>query len=178
MKKDSYLFTSTHLGFRTWINSDLEQFSAMNSDPETMKYFEKPLNTEESKAMMERMNKLYEDKGYCYFAVERLETSEFLGMIGLGWKTFEAEFTPCVDIGWRIQKEFWNKGYTTEGAKRCLSYAKELGLKEVLSLASSDNKASIRVMQKIGMEYWLDFDHPDLKKSKHLNPCSLYRISF
>lgn len=178
MKKDSYLVTSAHLGFRTWEDSDLELFSAMNSDPETMKYFEKPLNTEESKALMERMNKLYKDKGYCYFAVERLDTSEFLGMIGLGWKTFEAEFTPCVDIGWRIRKEFWNKGYTTEGAKRCLEFAKQFGIAEVLSLASSDNKASIRVMQKIGMEYWLDFDHPDLKKSKHLNPCSLYRITF
>lgn len=148
----------------------------MNADLEIMKYFEKPLSVEESQAMMERMNRMFDDKGYCYFAVDLLESGELLGMIGMGWKTFEAEFTPCVDIGWRIRKEFWNKGYTTEGAKRCLEYAEELGIKEVLSLASSDNKASIRVMQKIEMEYWLDFDHPDLKNSKHLNPCSLYRI--
>lgn len=177
MKTTSHLFTSSHLGFRTWLESDLEAFSQMNADPEIMKYFEKPLSIEESQAMMERMNRMFDDKGYCYFAVDLLKTGELLGMIGMGWKTFEAEFTPCVDIGWRIRKEFWNKGFTTEGAKRCLDYAKAIGLQEVLSLASSDNKASIRVMQKIGMEYWLDFDHPDLKKSKHLNPCSLYRIT-
>lgn len=176
LKTTQHLFTSPRLGFRTWQDSDLDVFSAMNSDPETMKYFEKPLSKDESKAMMERMNKMYEDKGYCYFAVELLETGELLGMIGMGWKTFEAEFTPCVDIGWRIRKEFWNRGYSTEGASRCLDFAKELGIQKVLSFASSDNKASIRVMQKIGMEYWLDFDHPDLKKSKHLNPCSLYQI--
>ncbi|WP_296701583.1 GNAT family N-acetyltransferase [Algoriphagus sp.] len=176
MKAPSYLFSSPNLGFRTWLDSDLEVFSQMNADLETMKYFEKPLSKEESQAMMERMNRMFADKGYCYFAVDLLESGELLGMIGLGWKTFEAEFTPCVDIGWRIRKEFWNKGYSTEGAKRCLGYAKEIGIKEVVSLASSDNKASIRVMQKIGMDYWLDFDHPDLKKSKHLNPCSLYRI--
>jgi RimJ/RimL family protein N-acetyltransferase len=174
----SYLFTSSNLGFRTWQDSGLDAFSEMNSDFETMRYFEKPLSTDESKAMMERMNNMFEEKGYSYFAVELLETGEFLGMIGLGWKTFEAEFTPCVDIGWRIRRAFWNKGYSTEGASRCLDYARDLELKEIVSLASSENKASIRVMQKIGMEYWLDFDHPDLKKSKHLNPCSLYRISF
>ncbi|MEN2283221.1 GNAT family N-acetyltransferase [Algoriphagus sp. SE2] len=178
MKTTQHLFTSPRLGFRTWKDSDLDVFSEMNSDPETMKYFEKPLSKEESKAMMERMNKQYEDKGYCYFAVDLLETGELLGMIGMGWKTFEAEFTPCVDIGWRIRRTFWNQGFTTEGAKRCLKFAKQLSLAEVMSFASSANKASTRVMEKIGMEYWLDFDHPELKKSKYLNPCSLYRISF
>lgn len=176
MKKDTYLFSSPRLGFRTWLESDLEEFSQMNADPETMKYFEKPLIEEESQAMMERMNIMFKDKGYCYFAVDLLDSGKFLGMIGLGWKIFKAEFTPCVDIGWRIKREFWNQGYTSEGATSCLDFAKELRIEEVLSLASSDNKASIRVMQKIGMEYWLDFDHPDLKKSAHLNPCSLYRI--
>jgi RimJ/RimL family protein N-acetyltransferase len=148
----------------------------MNADLETMLYFEKALSTEESKAMMERMNHMYEEKNYCYFAVDILETGALLGMIGLGWKTFEADFTPCVDIGWRIRKKFWNQGYSTEGASKCLEYAKKLGINEVLSLASSANKASIRIMQKIGMEYWLDFDHPDLKRARYLNPCSLYRI--
>ena len=125
----------------------------MNSDPEIMRFFQKPLSEQESTAMMERMNRLFEDKGYYYFAVDLLETRELMGMIGLGWKTFEASFTPCVDIGWRIRKEFWNHGLTTEGAQACLDFAKEKGIPEVLSMASLGNLASLRVMQKIGMRY-------------------------
>lgn len=174
----SYLFTSSRLGFRLWQDSDLLSFSAMNADKETMRYFEKSLTEDESKAMMERMNNLYIDKGYCYFAAESLETGEFIGMIGMGWKTFEAEFTPCVDIGWRLDKRFWNQGFATEGAIRILDYAKERGIKEVFSIASKSNLASVRVMEKIGLNYLRDFDHPDLIRSPQLNPCCLYSISF
>jgi RimJ/RimL family protein N-acetyltransferase len=172
----THLFTTPRLGFRTWTESDLPAFAAMNSDPEIMRFFQKPLSKEESTAMMERMNRLFEDKGYCYFAVDLLETGELVGMIGLGWKTFEASFTPCVDIGWRIRKEFWNQGLTTEGAQACLDFAKEKGIPEVLSMASLGNLASLRVMQKIGMRYWQDFDHPELIDHPAISRLSLYRI--
>ncbi len=174
----SFLFTSPRLGFRLWQDSDLPSFSAMNADEETMRYFEKPLSEEESKAMMERMNNLYEDRGYCYFAVESLENGELIGMIGLGWKTFEADFTPCVDIGWRLDKRFWNQGFASEGAIRVLAYAQEKGVKEVYSYASSSNKASIQVMEKARLVHLKDFVHVDLKNTPRLNPCSLYSISF
>jgi len=174
----SFLFTSPRLGFRLWQDSDLPSFSAMNADEETMHYFEKPLSEEESKAMMARMNKLYADRGHCFFAVESLQTGEFIGMIGMGWKTFEADFTPCVDIGWRLDKQFWNQGFASEGAIRILEFAKEMGIKEVYSYASSSNKASIKVMENAGLDYVKDFDLEELKNTPRLNPCSLYRITF
>ncbi len=148
----------------------------MNSDTEVMHFFQKPLNEAESKAMMERMDTLFRDKGYCYFAVDLLRTGELVGMIGLGWKTFEASFTPCVDIGWRIRKEFWSQGLTSEGAQACLDFAKEKGIPEVLSMASLENLASLRVMQKIGMKYWQDFEHPELTEHPDISTLSLYRI--
>lgn len=148
----------------------------MNADAETMTYFQHPLSKKESRALMDRMTYLYTQRGHCYFAVDILNSGEFLGMIGLGTKSFKAAFTPCVDIGWRIRKKFWNQGYTTEGAARCLKFGKELGIKEIYSLASSKNAASIRVMQKIGMTYEYDFDHPDLVEYPRLQPCSLYKI--
>jgi RimJ/RimL family protein N-acetyltransferase len=172
-----HLFTSDRLGFRLWQDSDLSVFAAMNADEETMYYFEKPLSEEESIAMMERMNKLYADRGYCYFAVESLENGKFIGMIGLGWKTFEADFTPCVDIGWRLDKRFWNQGYASEGAIRVLAYAKEKEIKQVYSYASSNNKASLKVMEKAGLVHLKEFDHVDLKNTPRLNPCSLFRIN-
>ncbi|MEB2780936.1 GNAT family N-acetyltransferase [Algoriphagus sp. C2-6-M1] len=171
-----YLFQCQRLGFRTWLPTDLPAFTAMNADPETMTFFQHPLSMKESQALMDRMTRLYADHGHCYFVVDLLESGEFLGMIGLGTKSFKASFTPCVDIGWRIRKEFWNQGFATEGAARCIQFAKELGIKEVYSLASSKNLASIRVMQKIGMTYEYDFEHPDLLEHPRLQPCSLYKI--
>ncbi len=171
-----HLFTTPRLGFRLWGDADLAAFAAMNSDPEVMRFFQKPLSKAESKAMMERMNTLFDENGYCYFAVDLLETRELVGMIGLGWKTFVASFTPCVDIGWRIRREFWNQGLTSEGAQACLYFAKEKGIAEVLSMASLGNLASLRVMQKIGMKYWQDFEHPELLDHQSISRLSLYRI--
>ena len=84
----SYLFTSPRLGFRRWQTADLDAFTAINSDPEVMRFFQKPLLKEDTLAMMERMERLYEEKGFCYFAVDLLESKALLGTIGLGWKTF------------------------------------------------------------------------------------------
>jgi RimJ/RimL family protein N-acetyltransferase len=170
-----YLFTTSRLGFRTWQPFDLDDFAAINADTEVMRFFQKPLSKEETLAMMERMSRLYEDKGYCYFATDLLETKELIGTIGLGWKTFEADFTPCVDIGWRIGQKWWNQGLTTEGALACLDFAKQKNIGNVLSMASVGNLASIQVMKKIGMSYWKDFDHPELHDFPHIQRCSLYR---
>jgi RimJ/RimL family protein N-acetyltransferase len=171
-----YLFTTPRLGFRTWQPFDLDDFAVVNADKEVMRFFQKPLSRDETQAMIDRMLRLFEEKGYCYFAVDLLETKELIGTIGLGWKTFEADFTPCVDIGWRIGRRWWNQGLTTEGALACLDFAKKKGISEVLSMASAGNTASIQVMKKIGMGYWKDFDHAELDEFPEIQRCSLYRI--
>ena len=173
----SYLFTSPRLGFRRWQTADLDAFTAINSDLEVMRFFEKPLPKEDTLAMMERMERLYEEKGFCYFAVEHLADQSLIGTIGLGWKTFEADFTPTVDLGYRIGKAWWNQGFSTEGAAACLDYARQVQIPKVVAMASIGNLASIQVMKKIGMQYWKEFDHPDLKDSPSIQRCSLYQLT-
>lgn len=173
-----YLFTTPRLGFRTWQEFDLEDFAAINADPEVMRFFQKPLSRAETQAMMNRMQRMYEEQGYCYYAVDLLKPKELIGTIGLGWKTFESDFTPCVDIGWRIGKKFWNQGLASEGALACLNFAQQKQIKEVVSMASIGNAASIQVMKKIGMKYWKDFDHSELGDFPDIQRCSLYRIAF
>ncbi|MFN3997765.1 GNAT family N-acetyltransferase [Algoriphagus sp.] len=175
---NQYIFTSPRLGFRTWQTFDLDDFAAINLDPEVMRFFQKPLSREETQAMMNRMERMFEEKGYCYFAVDLLETKELIGTIGLGWKTFESDFTPCVDIGWRIAKKFWNQGLATEGALACLSFAQQKRITEVLSMASVGNIASVKVMIKTGMSFWKEFDHPELENFPEIQRCSLYQIAF
>ena len=75
-------------------------------------------------------------------------------MIGLSEQSYEAPFTPCVDIGWRLKPTFWHMGLATEGAKRCLKYGfQDIQLSKIFSVAPVINTPSIHVMKKIGMYY-------------------------
>lgn len=172
-----YLFTSERLGFRNWIESDLPKMAAINSDPEVMEYFPALQDMSQTKSFIDRMQKQYEEKSFTYFAAEILGTGEFIGFIGLSVPVFEAEFTPCVDMGWRLGKRYWNNGYATEGAKRCLEYAFQvLQLEKVVAICPEVNKPSEGVMKKIGMTKRLNFSHPLLLDNERLKSCVLYEI--
>lgn len=173
----NYLFTSERLGFRNWRDSDLDAFAAMNADADVMAFFPETLTREQSQKLMKRLSKHYEEKAYTYFAVDILDTGECIGFIGLVQQEYEAPFTPCVDIGWRLAKPFWGKGYATEGAKRCLKYGFEtLNLEKIYAVAPSINSKSIHVMKKIGMEKSGTFIHPKLTDNKRLRECIYYLV--
>ena len=95
------------------------------------------------------MEQQYSEKGYCYFAIDELEDDTFIGFIGLSEQNYDADFTPCIDIGWRLAKTAWNRGYATEGAKRCLDYGLEkLKINKIYSIAPAINTKSVQVMKK------------------------------
>ncbi|HEY1062098.1 MAG TPA: GNAT family N-acetyltransferase [Daejeonella sp.] len=173
-----YLFKSERLGFRNWLESDIELMSAINADEKVMEFFPAIASKDQTIEFIEKMQKQFKEKGFCYFAVDKLENNEFIGFIGLSEKLFEAEFTPCIDIGWRLSSEEWNKGYAGEGAKRCLEYANEvLKLEKIVSIAPKINVKSEKVMKKIGMEKVLEFEHPLLINDERLRDCVLYQIT-
>lgn len=174
---DRYIFSSERLGFRNWTEADIPQLCLINADPKVMEFFPALPTTEETEAFVERMQKQFTEKGFCYYAVDRLDNHEFIGFIGISEKDFEEDFTPCVDIGWRLSKKEWGKGYATEGAKQCLGYAfKTLKIRDIYSLCPVVNTKSELVMQKIGMKKIKIFDHPALMGNDVLNPCVLYKI--
>jgi RimJ/RimL family protein N-acetyltransferase len=173
-----YLFTSPRLGFRNWKEEDIAMMAEINADADVMKYFPAIQSIGETAAFIEKMQKQMAEKGYCYFAVDKLEDGAFIGFIGLSEKTFEAAFTPCIDIGWRLSKKEWNNGYATEGAKRCLEYGlNELNIPKIVAIAPKINTPSERVMQKIGMVKVSEFIHPLLANDERLQLCVLYQIS-
>ena len=172
-----YIFKSDRLGFRNWLESDIELMCEINADRNVMEFFPGIVSKDQTIEFIEKMQKQFKEKGFCYFAVDKLENNEFIGFIGLSEKSFEAEFTPCIDIGWRISSKEWNKGYATEGAIRCLEYANEfLKLEKIVSIAPKINEKSERVMEKIGMEKVLEFEHPLLINDERLRDCLLYQI--
>lgn len=174
---EKYLFQSERLGFRNWIDADIPKMSAINEDEAVMEFFPSTATPEQTAGFVARSQKMFEEKGYCYFAVERLEDAAFIGFIGLFYQEYEAPFTPCVDIGWRLAKAYWMNGYATEGAQRCLEYAFTiLNLPHVVATAAQINIKSIAVMKKIGMTHYMDFIHPRLAGNTRLEQCVCYKI--
>lgn len=174
-----YLFTSERLGFRNWQMQDIAPMASINADPEVMRFFPNIQTLQHTEDFIARMQVSQASLGACYFAVELLETREFIGFIGLLEQTYPADFNPSVDIGWRLSKQFWGCGYATEGAQRCLFYGCEvLKLSKIYAAAPCINLPSIRVMQKIGMQAKGIFEHPYLLNSPNLRQCVLYETLF
>ena len=173
----SYQFKSERLGFRRWRKDDLKEFAALNADKAVMKHFPNVLSVVQTEQFIDRLQKHYAENGYCYFAVEVLETAEFIGFIGLAYQKYETTFAPGTDVGWRLKKAAWGKGYATEGAKRCLVYAfDELKLANVFAVCTIGNTKSENVMRKIGMIKMGEFKHPNLKEFPNYEKCLWYEI--
>jgi RimJ/RimL family protein N-acetyltransferase len=150
----------------------------MNADVSVMKHFPALLTREESDSFVTKIESAFDDRGFGLWAVEIIGVAPFAGFVGLSVPAFEAHFTPCVEIGWRLAAQHWNRGYATEGARAALEFGFDvLQLDEIVSFTVPSNSASIRVMEKIGMTRNPadDFDHPVLPEGHPLRRHVLYR---
>ena len=133
---------------RLWREEDFEAYAELCADPEVMRYLGgKTFDRTEAWRQMASMVGHWQLRGYGQWVVEEKATGRFAGRLGFlnpaGWPGFE--------IGWTLKREFWGKGYATEGARRALEYGfNELDKPHVISLIHPDNRASIRVAQRLG----------------------------
>jgi RimJ/RimL family protein N-acetyltransferase len=170
------MIETPRLLLRRWKKSDREPFYAINSDPRVMEFFPACLTREESDAIIERIEEIFKTHGFGFFAAELRATGELAGFIGLSVPNFEAHFTPCVEIGWRLGAAHWNQGLATEGAAAALRWGlDQLRIPEIVAFAVRENRPSRRVMEKIGMSYEGEFDHPRLPEGHRLRRHVLYR---
>lgn len=161
---------------RSWKPDDIQLFAAMNKDARVMRFFPAPLKDEETHSFYGRIQEEFAGKGWGLYAVELKATGAFIGYVGLHEIGFEADFTPGVEIGWRLAAEYHNLGYATEAAKAVLTLAKEHGIRQLYSFTAAINRPSERVMQKIGMKKAGEFDHPKLEPDSPLRRHVLYSI--
>lgn len=174
MNKD-YVITTDRLGLRNWLDSDIPQMIKVSADEDVMEYFPATATPTETTEFVHKMRQMYRERNHCYFAADRLEDGSFIGFIGLCYQTYESSFTPCVDIGWRLSKDYWGRGYATEGAKACLEYAfSTLELDTVFATTVEQNLPSINVMEKIGMKKKLEYVHPKLIGHPRFLNCFCY----
>ena len=174
---NNYIFTSSRLGFRNWLTKDEPHFSEMSCDKDVREYFPTLLSYEESLNSIESFKSHYDEHGFTIYAVDELVSSEFIGYIG--FKKFKLDMLKeeCVEIGWGLARRFWNKGYATEGAIRCVEYGfQQLGFKKIYSFTSPLNKRSENVMKRIGMVKIGEFNHPRVTEGHILQKHVLYMI--
>lgn len=172
-----YIITTPRLGLRDWQKSDIQPMTELNLDPRVMEFFPSIPTPEQTLSFIKGMKVAYKEKGYCYFAADRLDTGQFIGFIGLMYQDYESPFTPHTDIGWRLAVDAWGNGFATEGAQACLDFAfRKLDLQEIRSVCPLQNFRSENVMKKIGMSKIGEFDHPKIPDHSPLKTCVVYQI--
>jgi RimJ/RimL family protein N-acetyltransferase len=171
--------STARLWLRQWRESDLGPFAALNADPRVMEFMPGRLTRAESDALAGRSEAEIASRGFGFWATELRESGEFIGFVGLHAASFEAHFTPCIEIGWRLGHRSWGRGFATEAARECLRFAFDnLGLEEVVSFTVPLNRRSRAVMERLGMRRAAgdDFEHPRLPVGHPLRPHVLYRL--
>jgi RimJ/RimL family protein N-acetyltransferase len=145
------LLETTRTYLRKLSANDAADFYALNQNPEVLKFTgDKPFESIESARVFLEDYVVSHTNGLGRLAVINKQNEKFIGWCGLKYTSEKDEY----DIGFRFFKEYWNQGFATETALKCLEYGfKELKLKEIVGRAMVDNTASIRVLEKIGMKF-------------------------
>ncbi len=171
--------TTSRLILRQWQATDVPVFVAMNQDPEVMRYFPGTLTREQSEGWAENCRALLEQQGWGLWAIELREHGEFIGFTGLHAPSIDLPFNPCVEIGWRLKRSAWGRGFATEAAQAALRVGfDEVGLQEIVSFTSVVNTPSEAVMKRLGMTRDKDtFEHPSVPPGHLLREHCVYRLS-
>jgi RimJ/RimL family protein N-acetyltransferase len=164
---------------RNWRAADRPPFAQMNADPLVMEFMPATLSNSESDLLVDKIEQHFQTHGFGLFAAELRASHSFIGYIGLAVPSFQARFTPRVEVGWRLSAIHWGQGLATEGAHEVMRYAfGVLKLDDLISFTAQANVRSRRVMEKVGMTHDPadDFDHPKLPEGHPLRRHVLYRL--
>ena len=165
---------------RRWRESDKKPFAALNSDPVAMEHFPSLLTQEQSDAAVDRFDALIAENGWGLWAVEVVASGEFIGFVGLNPPPWDAHFTPAVEVGWRLGRQYWGHGYATEAAREALRFGfEDLDLEEIVSFTTPANLRSRAVMERLGMTHHPadDFEHPGVAEGHPMRLHVLYRLT-
>ncbi len=170
---------TSRLSLRSWTESDSEEFAKINSDPAVMQYFPSVYSRERSDEMMQLCNQEIVQFGFSFWALERKDTGALIGFTGLHNFNAELHFCPCVEIGWRLARSQWGKGFATEAARESLRLAfLDFKIESIYAFTTLENMRSRAVMSKIGMADTGDnFKHPNVTAESGLQDHCLYKIA-
>jgi RimJ/RimL family protein N-acetyltransferase len=143
-----------------------------------MRYFAATMTRAESDAWAARMRAHFADHGWGFWVVAEAATGDFVGVVGLMTIPWQADFTPAVEIGWRIGSRFRRQGYAAQAARAALGFGfATLGLDKIVAFTVPGNAASWKLMEKLGMRHEGEFDHPRLPEGHHYRRHLLYSLT-
>ncbi len=152
------ILETPRIRLREYTHGDLAALATIFADEEQMRYYSRPKSRDESLAWIDWNLGLYEERGFGLWAMESIETGEFMGDCGLTPQTVEGVME--IEVGWHTRRDHWNKGLATEAATACRDHAfLDLKLKRLISIIHPDNIASRRVAEKLGMEVEKEITH-------------------
>jgi len=178
---EAFQIETERLLLRSWKDEDLDPFAEMCADRDVMRYFPDVWPRERAALLISKSEAQLKTEGFFLSAVDVKATGEFIGFVGLNRPSYAKPlpFDPCVEIGWRLKRSVWGKGYASEAAVEWLRFGFEtVGLEEIVSFTIPANVPSQRVMEKIGMvrDREGDFLHPTLPADHPVAPHVLYRL--
>ncbi|KZK95949.1 anhydro-N-acetylmuramic acid kinase [Pseudovibrio sp. Ad46] len=168
------------LVLRKWELADLDGLVEMNADPRVMEFYPSVLSRAESEKMLARYMDAQQQHGFCFSVASEKRSGRFLGYCGLKVSGYQEHllFGPCVEIGWRLLRSEWGKGFATEAAQMWLGFGLEtLKLNEIVSFTPVQNSRSEKVMQRLGMVRVEEFAHPMLEDGHRLKRQVLYKMT-
>ena len=164
---------------RRWRDADRAPFAALNADPVVMERLTTTLTRDESDALVDKIERGFDERGFGLWAVEVVGGPPCVGFVGLNVASFDADFTPCVEVGWRLAHDSWGHGYATEAARAAVAdgFAR-VGLDEIVSFTTPGHTRSRAVMERLGMtqDPADDFGHPSFPEGHRLHRHVLYRL--
>jgi RimJ/RimL family protein N-acetyltransferase len=165
------------LVMRRWRDTDRDAYAALNADPEVMRYFPATLDRATSNASIDRIEDLFDRQGFGLWALEVAATGEFIGFTGLNPMPDGVPGAGGMEVGWRLARRAWHKGFATEAAQAAVDVAfAGAGLAELWSMTAVLNRPSQAVMLRIGMTPHAFFDHPKIAVGHPLRRHIAYRL--
>jgi RimJ/RimL family protein N-acetyltransferase len=174
------MIRTERLLLRRWRDEDRAPFAVMNLDPAVREHYQGLASREVSDAYVDRVMAHWDEHDWGPWAVEIQDAAPFIGYVGL-WPAEFLPAGPAIEVGWRLAREHWGRGYASEAAREALRIGfTELGLDEIVSFTVPQNRRSIAVMERIGLrrDPSRDFDHPrvDPVAYPHLVRHVFYRL--
>jgi RimJ/RimL family protein N-acetyltransferase len=153
------------LVLRRWRAEDREPLAAINADPEVMRFIGTGavLGRGLSDDLAVRFEREWETRGFGLWALSARDDPDdaLLGFCGLTVPAFLPSVLPAVEIGWRLARHAWGRGYATEAAREAIAFGlSEQAIEEILAIVDPRNERSLRVCEKLGMTARPDRTHP------------------
>ena len=171
----SFRLQTNRLELRSWTEADFEPLARMNADPRVTQHFPHPITRAQSEATFNKLQSTELETGITFWALTH--ENAFIGFCGLAHVTFEANFTPAVEVGWRLHPDAWGQGFASEAGRACLDYGfRNLGLDRIIAFTAHSNLRSENVMRRLGMQKIGEFDHPKIPEGNPVQNHLLYEI--